>query len=672
MQRKLVKNDIEMNGHALSTAIQFAETDLPPSVALVMPCYGYASFLPEFLEGILAQRGNVAFRCILVDDGDPDPMMRETAQTYAAAYPEFIHYLRARNNGGLSSARNAGVEYAMELWPSVRMVMFPDGDDRVSRDYVQNSFDAFLAAEAATQARGRKLGWVFEHPVMFGIPGDMPRITQHSVLWNLIGATQMPSSALSIQMFREGLRYNEELKWAGEDWAFSVSALSAGFVAEYCDRQGFLWRRRPGSMSAAHGATMARQHNATVIRLNNKPLFSYADVTQAQERENPHYCLATAEGLFLAASPRALSPASGSDDIPISFDALARKLNANQQMPADPCPQTFLFAPGGLPQSLMSGALRDYFTLVSDFYAGQGIAVCHRFHEVSDPESEPGLFDASHGRPHHSDVVAMSLEQVQKLLLHPALDEMKFLTMDWRLPRAGKAPQKKAGALLHATDVIRQLGTCGYDLDTARRAGRQKWKPNNLTWRSLPGFLLGTQGVFPGGGDKTARLIVCGHADLPDILDRLAQANARADIMTLDSGTPEETRRLTEAETAGIVSQHYPAGSALASTGPSRAFWMIDPMTRVLQSYGTVTFWRTMRFADKLATLKTNGALREIIFADADDVEKVLTSISSAFKCYDIYRVLDEHDDRAQALLNAYGIADEATQFGFSHATASA
>ena len=81
--------------------------------------------------------------------------------------------------------------------------------------------------------------------------------------------------------------------------------------------------------------------------------------------------------------------------------------------------------------------------------------------------------------------------------------------------------------------------------------------------------------------------------------------------------------------------------------------------------YQTVMFWRTMQFADKLAVIKTSGVSREVVLRDGDDVSSVLSSLSSAFKCYDIYRVLSGDRAAAQSVLNTFGVANESIRFGF-------
>ena len=71
-----------------------------------------------------------AFEIILVDDGSTDSSSIMCDQ-YAKEYPELIRVVH-KKNGGLSSARNVGIDKA-----AGKYVIFPDPDDWVEPDYVE-------------------------------------------------------------------------------------------------------------------------------------------------------------------------------------------------------------------------------------------------------------------------------------------------------------------------------------------------------------------------------------------------------------------------------------------------------------------------------------------------------------------------------------------------------
>lgn len=91
-----------------------------PEISIIVPIYKVEAFLPQCLASITAQTFQ-DFECILVDDGSPDGSGALCDQQ-ARLDPRFrvIH----KQNGGLSAARNSGMEIA-----SGRFFLFCDGDD---------------------------------------------------------------------------------------------------------------------------------------------------------------------------------------------------------------------------------------------------------------------------------------------------------------------------------------------------------------------------------------------------------------------------------------------------------------------------------------------------------------------------------------------------------------
>ena len=89
-------------------------------VSVVIPIYLVADYLPTCIESVLKQTYSEK-EIILVDDGSPDSSP-EICDEYAALYPNIkvIH----KKNGGLSDARNVGIETATGEY-----VLFLDGDD---------------------------------------------------------------------------------------------------------------------------------------------------------------------------------------------------------------------------------------------------------------------------------------------------------------------------------------------------------------------------------------------------------------------------------------------------------------------------------------------------------------------------------------------------------------
>lgn len=97
-------------------------------VSIIVPVYDVEEYLVECIESILAQTWK-HFEIILVDDGSTDSsgkMCDEYAEKYNCIF--VIH----KKNGGLSSARNAGIDVARGNY-----LAFIDSDDVVHPDYLR-------------------------------------------------------------------------------------------------------------------------------------------------------------------------------------------------------------------------------------------------------------------------------------------------------------------------------------------------------------------------------------------------------------------------------------------------------------------------------------------------------------------------------------------------------
>ena len=81
-------------------------------ISIIVPCYNQAQYLDECLQSVLDQTYH-NWECIIVNDGSPDNT-EEFANKWTAKDSRFKYLLKT--NGGLSSARNAGIETANGEW----------------------------------------------------------------------------------------------------------------------------------------------------------------------------------------------------------------------------------------------------------------------------------------------------------------------------------------------------------------------------------------------------------------------------------------------------------------------------------------------------------------------------------------------------------------------------
>ena len=104
-------------------------------LSVIVPIYKVEKYLTRCLNSLLIQDlEHVEF--ILVDDGSPD-CCGEICEHYANLDSRFKVF--HKENGGLSSARNYGIDHS-----SGEYIMFVDSDDWVSSDFCRTAYSAAL------------------------------------------------------------------------------------------------------------------------------------------------------------------------------------------------------------------------------------------------------------------------------------------------------------------------------------------------------------------------------------------------------------------------------------------------------------------------------------------------------------------------------------------------
>ena len=103
-----------------------------PQISVIVPVYKVEAFLHRCVDSILCQSFS-DFELILVDDGSPDSC-GEICESYAAK-DNRIHVIHQKN-GGLSAARNTGIDWVMAN-SSSHWLAFVDSDDWIHPDFLQ-------------------------------------------------------------------------------------------------------------------------------------------------------------------------------------------------------------------------------------------------------------------------------------------------------------------------------------------------------------------------------------------------------------------------------------------------------------------------------------------------------------------------------------------------------
>lgn len=110
-----------------------------PKISVIVPVYNVEAYLPRCIDSILAQSFKY-FELILVDDGSPDNCGK-ICDDYSKKDDRIV--VIHKENGGLSAARNAGLDWSFANSNS-EWIAFIDSDDWVHKDYLKILYTSCL------------------------------------------------------------------------------------------------------------------------------------------------------------------------------------------------------------------------------------------------------------------------------------------------------------------------------------------------------------------------------------------------------------------------------------------------------------------------------------------------------------------------------------------------
>jgi len=257
-----------------------------PAVSVIIPAYRVTAYIAEAIDSVLSQTFT-DYEIIVVNDGCPDTTALERELD---PYLNRIVYIK-KNNGGLSSARNAGIHAS-----NAPLIALLDGDDTWTPDY--------LAVQLATLHADPNADVVYPNAVFFGdcdvvgrqlmefSPSEGPVTFESLVLRKccvIVSVIARKETVIRVGGFNENLRLVE-------DFDLWLRIVKAGGKIVYHRKPVFRYRRRSESLSsndiAMIHATMDVFDNAE----NTFDLTSSERTALAQARLNYRRALAYYSG----------------------------------------------------------------------------------------------------------------------------------------------------------------------------------------------------------------------------------------------------------------------------------------------------------------------------------------------------------------------------------------
>lgn len=223
-----------------------------PIISIIVPCYNQAQYLEEALQSVLEQ-SYINWECIIVNDGSPDNT-EEIALIWTQKDERFKYIYK--ENGGLSCARNKGIELAIG-----EFILPLDADDKIGKNYLKLGIEAFKDS--------LDLKVVYCIAEKFGIENGTWILDEYSRI-TLARRNMIFCSAIYRRKDWEMVGgYDVNMKYGWEDWEFWIALLKNGGSVKKIEYFGFYYRIKEQSMIKE------------LDEVKRKELFNYMSVKHA-------------------------------------------------------------------------------------------------------------------------------------------------------------------------------------------------------------------------------------------------------------------------------------------------------------------------------------------------------------------------------------------------------
>ena len=254
---------------------------MKPLVSVIIPMYNVEAYIWECLESVRTQIFH-DFEAIIVNDGTKDNsavLAEEFIKKHQLKNFRIIH----KENGGLSSARNAGIAVAQGEW-----FAFLDSDDYIREDYLQS----FVLQLQKFPADYYQAGYskYYQHTGLLTVGSKPPCF--HGLFtesMDKIVFTYVLGKFYSAKIIADHhLRFDEQVAF-GEDRCFNFDYLQYVNRCTFFDNVSQVYRRSDNSMTE----TSTRPEKKKSMYAHARAFWkSFSDESFIKEKFRHHYHLA--------------------------------------------------------------------------------------------------------------------------------------------------------------------------------------------------------------------------------------------------------------------------------------------------------------------------------------------------------------------------------------------
>ncbi|KAA5822446.1 glycosyltransferase [Algibacter amylolyticus] len=202
------------------------------SISIIIPCFNQAQFLEETLVSVFNQSSKDRWECIIVNDGSSDNS-EEIALSWTKKDKRFKYFYK--ENGGLSSARNFGINNA------VNNIILPlDSDDVIDKELIRDVINTFNNTNADV---------VHYDVSFFGEKKGIYSLPNYNYKTLLLQNTFIACTPFKKERYLKIGGYDEKLK-SFEDWDLWIRMLNENSKVVKISKPLYYYRKHEtGSLS---------------------------------------------------------------------------------------------------------------------------------------------------------------------------------------------------------------------------------------------------------------------------------------------------------------------------------------------------------------------------------------------------------------------------------------
>jgi len=228
-----------------------------PKVSVVIPCYNQAQYLDESLASIFNQT-YTNWECIIVNDGSPDNT-EEIARKWETKDARFIYV--SKENGGVSSARNVGIEKANSDY-----ILTLDADDKFEASFMEKALRVVLDNPeiGIVSSWGMFFSADKKHQVFKSTAKSITDFLFHN-------GVNMGSSLYRKECWEKAGKYDGDVRNGYEDWEFYLRVSALGWKVHVIEEVLFFYRQH--IVSRRKEMNRIDNENKKYIYIKNKAIY---------------------------------------------------------------------------------------------------------------------------------------------------------------------------------------------------------------------------------------------------------------------------------------------------------------------------------------------------------------------------------------------------------------